>query len=292
MKRCSRRPTAGCIDKSQCKAAGTSLRSIEADTETAPAIRNTERSSRHRSNGSTINFVAVAFLTVPLTRVDVAAPRLRLLTIDISGHEFSYRPGQAILAAPHGATERRPFSIACSPEHSQEMQALQLLIATERGSEDLSWATPGALVDVEGPIGTFTFPSSLDQSRLLFVAGGTGIAPVRAMLDHALRRHPAHAISLLYSARRRDEFAFVDELRVHEHEGRLELHQTVTRDDDLSWGGRRGRIGRSHFETVLHEPASTLCFVCGPPSLVSESAAVLEALGVPGASIRTEGWSR
>jgi len=236
--------------------------------------------------------VGVGVLTVPLTRVDTAAPRLRLLTIDIRGHAFAYRPGQAILVAPHGVSERRPFSIACSPEHAEEMQALQLLIAMERGSEDLSWATPGALVDVEGPIGTFTFPASLDQPRLLFVAGGTGIAPVRAMLDHALRRYPAHAISLLYSARRSDEFAFVEELRLHEHAGRLELHQTVTRDDDMSWAGKRGRIGRSHFETVLHEPSSTLCFVCGPPSLVSESAAVLEALGVPGGSIRTEGWSR
>jgi glycine betaine catabolism B len=234
----------------------------------------------------------VAFLTVPLTRVDMAAPRLRLLTIDISRHPFAFRPGQAILVAPHGAMERRPFSIACSPERAEEIQALQLLIAMERGSEDLSWATHGALVDVEGPIGTFTFPASFDQSHVLFVAGGTGIAPVRAMLDHALRRYPDHAISLLYSARRSDEFAFVDELRVHEHAGRLELHQTVTREADRSWGGRRGRIDRRQFETVLHEPASTLCFVCGPPALVSESTAVLEALGVPGTSIRTEGWSR
>ena len=194
--------------------------------------------------------------------------------------------------APHGATARRPFSIACSPERSKEIGALELLIAMEGGSEDLTWATPGALVDVEGPLGTFTFPSSLTQSRLLFVAGGTGIAPVRAMLDHALRCHPAEKVSLLYSTRRSDEFAFMDELRGHERTGRLELHPTVTRDPDTSWGERRGRIGRTHFEAVLHEPESTLCFVCGPPSLVSESAATLEELGVPVELIRTEGWGR
>jgi ferredoxin-NADP reductase len=43
---------------------------------------------------------------------------------------------------------------------------------------------------------------------------------------------------------------------------------------------------------VLHEPASTLCFICGPSSLVSESAATLRDLGVPDALIRTEGWGR
>jgi len=231
-------------------------------------------------------------LTLPLAQVDAASVRQRLLTIDIGGHAFEYLAGQAVRIAPHGGADRRPYSIACSPERAAEMRAIQLLIAVEGGAEDLDWARRGALVDVDGPIGTFTFPASLDLPCVLFVAGGTGIAPVRAMLDHALRCHPSRNLSLLYSTRRSDEFAFVDELREHERRGRLELHQTVTRDESMSWGGRRGRIGRDHFEAVLHEPASTLCFVCGPPSLVSDSAATLQELGVPVGSIKTENWAR
>ena len=231
-------------------------------------------------------------LTVPLARVENASPRLRLLSIDMTGHPFEYVAGQAVMMAPRGAAVRRPFSIACSPERAAETRTLELLIAMEGGSEDLQWATAGALVDINGPVGTFTFPATIDQPRLLFVAGGTGIAPVRAMLDHALRVHPSVRISLLYSTRRSDEFAFVDEFHAHEQDGRLELHQTVTRDDGTSWDGRRGRIGRRHFEAVLHEPASTLCFMCGPSSLVSESAATLRELGVPETLIRTEGWQR
>ena len=234
----------------------------------------------------------MALLTVPLARVDNASPRLRLLSIDISGQPFKYVAGQAVMMAPHGAAVRRPFSIACSPERATETGALELLIAMEGGSEDLQWASAGALVDIDGPVGTFTFPATIDQSRLLFVAGGTGIAPVRAMLDHALRAHLSENISLLYSTRRSDEFAFLDELRTHEREGRVELHQTVTRDDGTAWDGKRGRIGRGHFEAVLHEPASTLCFICGPSSLVNESAATLRELGVPNSLIRTEGWGR
>jgi NAD(P)H-flavin reductase len=234
----------------------------------------------------------VTLLTLPLARVDRASPRSRLLSIDISGHAFDFLPGQAVMMGMHGAAVRRPFSIACSPERAVETRALELLIAMEGGSGDLGWATPGALVDLEGPIGTFTFPPSLQQSRVLFVAGGTGIAPVRAMLDHVMRRHPAEPISLLYSTRRSDEFAFMEELRAHERAGRLELHPTVTREADTSWGGRRGRIGKAHFAAVLHDPGATLCFVCGPPSLVSESAATLHELGVPAELIRTEGWGK
>jgi ferredoxin-NADP reductase len=234
----------------------------------------------------------VALLTVPLARVEQASARSRLLIVDISGYTFQYLPGQAVMVAPHGAPARRPFSLASSPERATETHSVELLIAMEGGSEDLRWATAGALIDLEGPFGTFTFPASVEESRLLFVAGGTGIAPVRAMLDHALRRHPSQKVSLLYSTRRSDEFVFTEEFRDHERAGRIELHQTVTRDDSTSWDGKRGRISRSHFEVVLHEPASTLCFVCGPAALVHESAATLEELGVPAALIRTEDWKR
>jgi ferredoxin-NADP reductase len=234
----------------------------------------------------------VALLTVPLARVEQASARSRLLIADISGSTFQYLPGQAVMVAPHGAPARRPFSLASSPDRATETHSVELLIAMEGGSEDLRWATAGALIDLEGPFGTFTFPASVEESRLLFVAGGTGIAPVRAMLDHALRRHPSQKVSLLYSTRRSDEFVFTEEFRDHERAGRIELHQTVTRDDSTSWDGKRGRISRSHFEAVLHEPASTLCFVCGPASLVSESVATLEELGVPAALIRTEDWKR
>src|SRR5262245_23360504 len=219
----SPRPTAGCIAtrasaglRGQCKVPEPGSRSITLAT--------------------------VVQLTVPLVRVDKTSPRSRLLSIDITGHPFEYIAGQAVMMGPHGGAIRRPFSIACSPERAAETRMLELLIAMEGGSEDLPWAVVGALVDIEGPVGTFTFPATVDQPRLLFVAGGTGIAPVRAMLDHAFRVCPSEAMSLLYSTRRSDEFAFVDELRAYERAGRLELHQTVTRDDGTAWGGRRGRI--------------------------------------------------
>jgi CDP-4-dehydro-6-deoxyglucose reductase len=234
-------------------------------------------------------------VTAPLLEIAAVTPRSRLLTIDVSASEVTFKAGQAVLIGWHGDAERRPYSIACSPEAAAEQRRLELLISLDAPGEfarRLPLAARGMLVDLEGPLGTFTFPEPPAQERLLFVAGGTGIAPLRAMIDHALRHHATARLSLLYSVRRSDEFAFLDELRGHERSGRLQLHPTVTREDGQDrWSGGRGRIGRTHFESVLHAPAETLCFVCGPALMVTDAVATLRQLGVPEGQIRTEGWA-
>jgi ferredoxin-NADP reductase len=239
--------------------------------------------------------LAVSLVTVPLIDFAEPTPRTRLLTVGIGQPPLHFAAGQAVMVGMHGQPERRPYSLACSPERAAETSRLELLIGLESNGSlgpHLPVTAPGALLDLDGPFGTFTFPEQPAERRFLFVAGGTGIAPLRGMLDHALRRHPSHLLSVLYSARQPDEFAFIEELREHARAGRIELHQTVTRDVGTTWSGSRGRIGRSHFETVLHEPRETLCFVCGPAALVSESVVTLKALGVPEHLIRTEGWGK
>ena len=234
-------------------------------------------------------------VTVPIVGVAVSTPRSRLVSLDIRNQAFTFKPGHAAMVGQHGQRERRPYSIACSPEQAEETQRLELLITVEPDGmfgPHLDPATAGTMLDVEGPIGTFVLPDVPGEGRLLFVAGGTGIAPLRSMLDHTLRLPNGPRVSLLYSARRGDEFSFIDELQEHATAGRIELHQTVTRDERSAWSGRRGRIGRSHFEAVLHDPAATVCVVCGPEPLVSESVSTLKALGVPETHIRTEQWGK
>lgn len=229
-----------------------------------------------------------------LARVEAVTPRSRLILLDLSGQTFPFQAGQAVRVHAPGSEGGRAYSIASSPGRAAELSGIELLIGvgdTPPDQHPLTSLPPGSHVDIEGPLGLFAFPPDTTDTHLLFVAGGTGIAPLRAMLDHARRRHPSHKAALMYSARRADEFAFLPEFEALASAGALELHRTVTRDDD-EWEGQRGRVGRAHFEVVLHDPGRTLCFVCGPPQMVDESVTTLTALGVPDAAIRREQWGK
>ena len=142
------------------------------------------------------------------------------------------------------------------------------------------------------PFGRFTFPAAPDVERFLFVAGGTGISPLRAMYRHALAVAPPQRppqVAVLYSARTPDEFAYAPELRELAAAGRIELRLTVTRATDAPWHGSRGRIDAAQLGPLVHD-AETLCFICGPRAMVDEMPPALAALGVRPDRIRVEEW--
>jgi len=227
-------------------------------------------------------------LTLSIREVLPATPRSRIVRLDLGDHQFPFAAGQAVFVGSHGH-ERRPFSIASAPEDATRDHLLELLVGIEPPDSSAVSFNPLAhsLADVEGPVGTFTFPPFADERRFLFIAGGTGIAPLRAMLRHALTV-PHDGIGLFYSARTPDEFAYEREFRALANEGRLELAQTVTRSTAADWQGARGRLTREMLAALVHDPA-TLCFVCGPSALVTEAPKLLVDLGVAPERIRIEG---
>lgn len=228
-------------------------------------------------------------LTLPIRELLPATPRARIARLDLAGNTFDYAPGQAVAIAAHGAEKRRPYSIASAPEDAKRDRWLELLIGVDAdGTAPHLVLEPGALVDVEGPLGSFIFPAAPEERRFVFIAGGTGIAPLRAMMRRALHL-PHRNIGLFYSVRTPDEFAYEDELRRLAHDGEIELRQTVTRAVDADWAGARGRLNRAALEELVHDPA-TLCFICGPPALVDEIPRILEEIGIPRERIKIEEW--
>ncbi len=228
-------------------------------------------------------------LTLPIREVLPVTPRARIVRLAID-EPFPYQAGQAVLVAAHGHPERRPYSLAASPASVGRDGWLELLMGVGETGEPGANVTlrPGALVDVEGPIGTFTFPEKPAERHFLFVAGGTGVAPLHAMLQEALGL-PGATIGFAYSARRPSEFAYGDELRTLARAGRIALRQTVTRPPEVDWNGPRGRIGRSELAPLIRVP-ETLCFICGPPALVDEIPRLLESLGIASERIKIEEW--
>lgn len=228
-------------------------------------------------------------LTLGIREVLPATPRARIVRLDLDGTAFDYAAGQAVLV---GVTSgpKRPYSLASSPEETRRDGCIELLVGVDASGNPGPHLIleRGRTVDVEGPLGSFTFPPAPAERRFVFIAGGTGIAPLRAMLHHALAI-PHEQIGLWYSARTPDEFAYEAELRALARGGRIELRQTVTRTVDDAWSGPRGRIGRADLQALVHDPA-TLCFVCGPPALVAEMSAHLAELGIGRSRIRVEEW--
>jgi ferredoxin-NADP reductase len=208
-----------------------------------------------------------------------ATPRTRIISLDFSATTFAFAAGQAVMLGLHRSPLRKPYSIASAPWELSKTGTLQVLAQVEdSGGLDphLELAAPGTQLDLEGPFGSFGVPVEAIGS-LLFVAGGTGIAPLRSMLIERLSRPTSAPIALIYSARSPEEFAFRAELDALSAAGRLKAYFTVTREG--SWEGRRGRIDEALLREAL--PSSeTVCLVCGPPQLVSDTSSLLRRLGV------------
>ena len=182
-------------------------------------------------------------LTLTLREVERATPRAAIVRLALGGRRFDYAAGQAVLVGRAGQADRRPYSLATSPSECRERDELELLVGLDtldQPGPHLGTLTTGMSIDVEGPLGSFTFPSAATEHRFLFVAGGTGIAPLRAMLHEALARPAPTQIALIYSARTPQEFAYGPELRALAASGRLTLWQTVTREAEAHWDGAAG----------------------------------------------------
>jgi NAD(P)H-flavin reductase len=231
-------------------------------------------------------------LTLRIRDVALATPRARLVRLDLDGHDFDFAAGQAVLVGNHGTDARRPYSIASAPEDMRRDRAIELLVGVREDGDagDHLTLRAGVDVDVDGPVGSFTFPPHVAEPNIVFIAGGTGIAPLRAMLRHAIAAEPPPArVGLLYSARTPDEFAFAEEFRALADRGAIEFRQTVTRGMASDWPGARGRIDRAALQPLVHGP-DTLCFICGPRALVDDMPKLLTEMGVPKDKIRIEEW--
>jgi len=232
----------------------------------------------------------VVLLTLPIREVLPATGRASIVRLDLQAATFPFSAGQALTLATHGVEPRRPYSIASAPDEVARNGCLELLIGLgDDGTPGPHLRLrPGERVDIEGPFGRFTFPDAPTERRFLFIAGGTGISPLRAMLRQAISRGLSN-LAVLYSARTPDDFAYDGELRGLATEGRIELRLTVTRQTDGPWRGARGRIDSTLIGPLLHDPV-TLCFVCGPRTLVDAVPKALTRLGVAPERIRLEDW--
>jgi sulfhydrogenase subunit gamma (sulfur reductase) len=220
-----------------------------------------------------------------------ATPTSRIVRLALEELPFTYEAGQAawLAAVPDG--EFTPYSLASSPEDTARHAMLEFLVKVDgstRFGARVTTLVPGDRVVVRGPAGSFVLPKNLNAASLLFIAGGTGIAPLRSMIRHALDSGFHNRLSLVYSARTPEEFAYLAELRRLAADGVLELHLTLTGGGE-SWAHGRGRIDRERLAPLV-AASEVFAFICGPTSMLVEVSGTLKELGLPDDQIRTETW--
>ena len=217
-----------------------------------------------------------------------ATPTTRRIRLTLNGAPFFYRPGQAAsLAADSPPT---PYSIASAPGETRRYGWVEFLIKVDgsnRFGAVVERLGPGAAIDLQGPVGDFTLERAPGGAPLLFIAGGTGIAPLRSMIREAVDSRRPGPLALVYSNRSPEEFAYLDELRALAATHGLMLSLTLTGSAE-DWTHARGRAGISHLAELVQP--DTTAFICGPPAMVSDVPAALAALGVPPDRIVTESW--
>ena len=189
-------------------------------------------------------------------------------------HGVRFTPGQvAVLSVPGEAPAY--FAFASAPEDAE----LEVLVKQKIGASNLIFDMKVGerieLVDVAG------HGFALDEQKkkdLVFVAMGTGVAPLRSALRHVLKRKDEFGqLVVLYGARTPDDFCYRDETDGWENAG-VELRQVISRPDGHDWSGPTGYV-QSLLDHVLPDLKSPIALICGSLEMMEQTRDRLGQMG-------------
>jgi ferredoxin-NADP reductase len=216
-------------------------------------------------------------------------PRVRTLELAVPGWA-SHRAGQHLdvrLTAEDGYQAERSYSIASAPGEPLAL-TVERLDDGEVSPYLVDEAREGDGFEVRGPIGGYFVWEPDDPTRVLLVAGGSGVVPLMSMARSRARADANAPMRLLYSSRSFDEVIYREELESLAGNG-LEVVHTLTREQPPGWSGYSRRIDRELLAEVAWPAADEpKVFVCGSTRFVDAAADGLVGLGYDPRSIRTE----
>jgi predicted ferric reductase len=177
-----------------------------------------------------------------------------------------------------GWWKAHPFSLSASPTTKRLRITVKDLGDTTHALQSIR---SGTRVFAEGPFGAFT-ASSRALKPMVFIAGGIGITPIRAMLDEALIRSPC---TLLYRVNRSADIVFARELDELAAARGVEVHYLTGIDigDDQT-----DQLGIPALRRMVPDVIDRECFVCGPPAMIDAVCRRLRVIGVPDSCIHYE----
>ncbi len=208
------------------------------------------------------------------------------------GTKLNFDPGMFVMITySNPATNEklaRAFSIASAPGYD----TLEFFVHMIHGrfTSHLDGAKPKDIYYMSGPYGQFRFVPDQDK-KVLFIAGGTGLAPMMSMIRYVKDLKSDNDILLLYSVRFPNEIIRKSELEELSSEINLKTVVTVTRPQDGDgWTGEKGHIGQDMIKKYAPDYMERKVYVCGPLAFTKAMQEVCTSLGIPKEMIKADVW--
>jgi ferredoxin-NADP reductase/ferredoxin len=208
-----------------------------------------------------------------------AASVARLSIVSDSRDGISFHPGQYARLRVPGTDQWRSYSMCSIPRDLPKMEFLVRMIPGGAMSEYLKSASGGEALEVEGPLGAFVLHPA--RGLHIFVAGGTGLSPILAMIDQLRRASgPKPRMLLSFGCASDSTFFYRDE---------IELRQwwipqlSVRLSADLVEDPACGLIPGTPVDALGSDPITdpdASAYLCGPPAMIEAARRRLAELGV------------
>ncbi|MFY9488405.1 MAG: FAD-binding oxidoreductase [Solirubrobacterales bacterium] len=182
--------------------------------------------------------------------------------------DFSFVPGQYIDLWVPESDERRSFSMANTP--GDEVELMIKCYAGGRFSALLGGELKaGDELRFTGPYGSFRLRDS--ENDVLLVAGGSGMAPVLALLRQLAGERSSRTIRFFYGARTADDLFHLREINeLGESLPDFEFSPVLSdAEDELDWVGQRGLVHDAVGEYLKTGDSGAFeTYACGPPAMI------------------------
>lgn len=214
-----------------------------------------------------------------ISRVRKLTHDLLCITIQLP-KPMIYKAGQSAEISVGKLPRPRSYSFAESPNDNGN-RAVMFHIRRVPGGEFTSWLfakdRTGAHVRLRGPFGSFQMSDS--SSPVICVAGGSGMAPIKAMLEDLKKRGRNRPVLFFYGARTRRDLYCLKEMKALERSWAGFTFIPVLSEEPMetAWNGARGMVTDELERTPLSNYREA--YLCGPPPMIDNAAGVLKEAG-------------
>lgn len=215
-------------------------------------------------------------------RIELVGRRYAIIEALVSP-EFIHKPGQftKVIFEDQDGTFERYYSIASAPRGDGSFE-LCLILDDERTRTIVDAWSPGSTFRCTAPAGRFPIPSK-DQP-IVGIAGGSGITPLKAIIEDRLQHEGTAHTALLYGCQMDTEIPFYDDLQ--DLARRYPAFQLQIYADQITQG--RALPGRplDHLDRFIFAKADYL--LCGPPAFMEAARGLLLERGVASDAIHKD----